>query len=72
VQIVDVHSAFHGRHTQLIGGTIAEALLDACSGQGRFSTDLDFTALEEHDHGTVILDVMGAVELLLPAPLSQK
>ena len=28
--------------------------------QGRFSTDLDFTALEEHDHETVILDMMDA------------
>lgn len=28
--------------------------------QGRFSTDLDFTALEEHDHESVILDMMDA------------
>ncbi len=28
--------------------------------QGRFSTDLDFTALEKHDHETVILDMMDA------------
>ena len=27
---------------------------------GRFSTDLDFTGLEEHDHETVILDMMAA------------
>src|ERR1700722_18681261 len=30
--------------------------------QGRFSTDLDFTALEEHDHETVILDMMEAFD----------
>jgi predicted nucleotidyltransferase component of viral defense system len=28
--------------------------------QGRFSTDLDFTALEEHDHEDVILEMMDA------------
>jgi predicted nucleotidyltransferase component of viral defense system len=28
--------------------------------QGRFSTDLDFTGIEEHDHETVILDMMEA------------
>ena len=30
--------------------------------QGRFSTDLDFTGLEEHDHETAILDMMAAFE----------
>jgi hypothetical protein len=30
--------------------------------QGRFSTDLDFTGTEEHDHEEVILDMMGAFE----------
>src|SRR5437879_2833790 len=30
--------------------------------QGRFSTDLDFTGLEEHDHEDVILDMMAAFE----------
>jgi len=30
---------------------------------GRFSTDLDFTALEDHDHEVVILDMMGAFEM---------
>jgi predicted nucleotidyltransferase component of viral defense system len=30
--------------------------------QGRFSTDLDFTALEAHDHEDVILGMMGAFE----------
>ncbi len=29
---------------------------------GRFSTDLDFTRLEEHDHEEIILDMMGAFE----------
>ena len=30
--------------------------------QGRFSTDLDFTGLQEHDHEDVILDMMGAFQ----------
>jgi predicted nucleotidyltransferase component of viral defense system len=30
--------------------------------QGRFSTDLDFTGLEEHDHEDVVLDMMQAFE----------
>jgi len=30
--------------------------------QGRFSTDLDFTGLEEHDHEDAILAMMGAFE----------
>ena len=30
--------------------------------QGRFSTDLDFTGLEEHDHEDIILEVMDAFE----------
>jgi len=30
--------------------------------QGRFSTDLDFTGIEEHDHEDVILDMMQAFE----------
>jgi predicted nucleotidyltransferase component of viral defense system len=30
--------------------------------QGRFSTDLDFTALEAHDHEEVILSMMGVFE----------
>jgi predicted nucleotidyltransferase component of viral defense system len=30
--------------------------------QGRFSTDLDFTALDEHDHEALILDMMAAFE----------
>jgi predicted nucleotidyltransferase component of viral defense system len=30
--------------------------------QGRFSTDLDFTGLQEHDHEDVILAMMGAFE----------
>jgi predicted nucleotidyltransferase component of viral defense system len=30
--------------------------------QGRFSTDLDFTGIEEHDHEEVILDMMTAFE----------
>jgi len=30
--------------------------------QGRFSTDLDFTGIEDHDHEEVILDMMAAFE----------
>ena len=30
--------------------------------QGRFSTNLDFTALEEHDHEAIILDMMDAFQ----------
>jgi predicted nucleotidyltransferase component of viral defense system len=30
--------------------------------QGRFSTDLDFTSIEEHDHEDVILELMDAFE----------
>jgi predicted nucleotidyltransferase component of viral defense system len=30
--------------------------------QGRFSTDLDFTGIEEHDHQDVILEMMAAFE----------
>jgi hypothetical protein len=30
--------------------------------QGRFSTDLDFTGIEEHDHEDVILEMMHAFE----------
>ena len=28
--------------------------------QGRFSTDLDFTGVEEHDHEDIILEMMQA------------
>jgi predicted nucleotidyltransferase component of viral defense system len=30
--------------------------------QGRFSTDLDFTGIEDHDHEEVVLDIMAAFE----------
>jgi predicted nucleotidyltransferase component of viral defense system len=40
------------------GGTCIRKMV--IGSQGRFSTDLDFTALEEHDHETVILDQMDA------------
>jgi len=40
------------------GGTCLRKMV--IGSQGRFSTDLDFTALEEHDHETVILDMMDA------------
>jgi predicted nucleotidyltransferase component of viral defense system len=40
------------------GGTCLRKMV--IGSQGRFSTDLDFTALEEHDHETMILDMMDA------------
>ena len=40
------------------GGTCIRKMV--IGSQGRFSTDLDFTALQEHDHETVILDMMDA------------
>jgi len=42
------------------GGTCLRKMFVA--GQGRFSTDLDFTGLEEHDHEDVILEMMDAFE----------
>ncbi len=42
------------------GGTCLRKMI--IGSQGRFSTDLDFTALEEHDHETMILDMMAAFE----------
>jgi len=42
------------------GGTCLRKMF--IGSQGRFSTDLDFTALEEHDHEDVILAMMGAFE----------
>src|ERR1039458_9349925 len=42
------------------GGTCLRKMF--IGSQGRFSTDLDFTALEEHDHESVILDMMEAFE----------
>jgi predicted nucleotidyltransferase component of viral defense system len=42
------------------GGTCLRKMF--LGGQARFSTDLDFTALEEHDHEMVILDMMAAFE----------
>ena len=42
------------------GGTcLRKMFIDA---QGRFSTDLDFTGTEEHDHEDVILDMMEAFD----------
>src|SRR5262245_17955829 len=40
------------------GGTCLRKMI--IGSQGRFSTDLDFTAIEEHDHETIILDMMDA------------
>jgi predicted nucleotidyltransferase component of viral defense system len=40
------------------GGTCLRKMV--IGSQGRFSTDLDFTSLEKHDHETVILDMMDA------------
>ncbi|MGA3239244.1 MAG: nucleotidyl transferase AbiEii/AbiGii toxin family protein [Bryobacteraceae bacterium] len=40
------------------GGTCLRKMI--IGSQGRFSTDLDFTALEDHDHETILLDMMDA------------
>jgi predicted nucleotidyltransferase component of viral defense system len=42
------------------GGTCLRKMF--VGSKGRFSTDLDFTGLEEHDHEDVILDMMEAFE----------
>ena len=42
------------------GGTCLRKMV--IGSQGRFSTDLDFTGMEEHDHEAVILDMMAAFE----------
>ena len=42
------------------GGTCLRKMF--VGSQGRFSTDLDFTGLEQHDHEDVILDMMAAFE----------
>jgi predicted nucleotidyltransferase component of viral defense system len=42
------------------GGTCLRKMF--IGSQGRFSTDLDFTALEERDHEDVVLAMMGAFE----------
>lgn len=42
------------------GGTCLQKMF--LGSQGRFSTDLDFTGIEEHDHEEVILDMMQAFE----------
>src|SRR3984893_10842978 len=43
------------------GGTCLRKMF--VGSQGRFSTDLDFTGIAEHDHEEVILDMMQAFEL---------
>lgn len=42
------------------GGTCLRKMI--VGSQGRFSTDLDFTGIEEHDHEDIILEMMGAFE----------
>jgi predicted nucleotidyltransferase component of viral defense system len=42
------------------GGTCLRKMM--IGSQGRFSTDLDFTGIEEHDHEDVILDMMNAFQ----------
>jgi predicted nucleotidyltransferase component of viral defense system len=42
------------------GGTCLRKMI--VGSQGRFSTDLDFTSIEEHDHEEIILEMMGAFE----------
>lgn len=44
------------------GGTCLRKMF--VGSQGRFSTDLDFTGLEEHDHEDVVLEMMAAFEQL--------
>lgn len=44
------------KHFAFKGGTCLRKMI--IGSQGRFSTDLDFTALEEHDHEAMILDMM--------------
>jgi predicted nucleotidyltransferase component of viral defense system len=44
----------------LKGGTCLRKMF--IGGHGRFSTDLDFTGIEEHDHEEIILDMMAAFE----------
>ena len=43
------------------GGTCLRKMF--VGSQGRFSTDLDFTGIEEHDHEEIILDMMQTFEL---------
>jgi predicted nucleotidyltransferase component of viral defense system len=42
------------------GGTCLRKMV--IGSQGRFSTDLDFTGMEEHDHESIVLDMMDAFE----------
>ncbi len=42
------------------GGTCLQKMF--VGSQGRFSTDLDFTGIEEHDHQDIILEMMAAFE----------
>src|ERR1700689_5082429 len=42
------------------GGTCLRKMF--IGSQGRFSTDLDFTGVEDHDHEEIILDMMAAFE----------
>jgi len=42
------------------GGTCLRKMF--VGSQGRFSTDLDFTGIEEHDHQDIILEMMAAFE----------
>lgn len=42
------------------GGTCLRKMV--VGSQGRFPTDLDFTAFEEHDHEAIILEMMAAFE----------
>src|ERR1700752_684213 len=42
------------------GGTCLRKIF--VGSQGRFSTDLDFTGIEEHDHEEIILEMMAAFE----------
>src|SRR2546421_8659121 len=42
------------------GGTCLRKMF--IGSQGRFSTDLDFTGIDKHDHEEIVLEMMGAFE----------
>jgi len=51
--------AWHSEQAAFKGGTCLRKMY--IGSQGRFSTDLDFTGTEEHDHEDVILEMMEAI-----------
>ncbi|MGA8232042.1 MAG: nucleotidyl transferase AbiEii/AbiGii toxin family protein [Candidatus Acidiferrales bacterium] len=60
---VPAAAAVRARHSEGLafkGGTCLRKMF--VGSQGRFSTDLDFTGIEQHDHQDVILEMMAAFE----------